>query len=116
MLFILNVLRVLLNRTFAGGPYFKSGLDFVEGTAFLIAAVGLIRFDAKLRIFAIFLSTISLAVAAVLLASLPVLILASRIGMSGVLHTAVWLLVLWWLLSTPPQAGTALDTKQSGTI
>jgi hypothetical protein len=104
---MLNVLRVFLHPDTVGGPNFKSELDFVEGTAFLIAAVGLIHFDVKSRSFAIFLSTISLGVTAASLASLR--------GVGTLLWTAVWLLVLWWLLSTPARTEVAATVEQSRT-
>jgi hypothetical protein len=90
---LLNVIRALWSWNTTRGLYYKEELDFFQGTAFLLAAVGLIHLDPKPRALAIFLATMSLVTGSVWL--------ASDFGVIPILWISVWVLVLWWLLSRP---------------
>ena len=88
------------------GPYFGTEFDFLAGAACFLAAIGLYRFDERARRFAIFLTALSLLVAAVAL------------FVSAGIVSAFWLTsslsVLSWLLSDSvrDQFSTAQEHSQ----
>lgn len=72
-------------------PYLGIEMDIFEGIAFLLAAGGIYHFNSKSRYFALLLTVFSIFVGAMGLLAVP--------QITTLLWLAVWLLVLWWLLS-----------------
>jgi len=73
------------------GPYFHTELDILEGILFLGVAVGVFRFESRVRIFAIILAGLNTLALGFAMTTAPGLL-------AGVWFLA-WLLVLVWLLS-----------------
>lgn len=78
----------------AGGRYFETEIDILDGIAFLSTAAGLYRFDRRARILAIFLTGVNLIVLAAAFRFEPVVIM----------WLAVWLVVLFCFVSPSVQA------------
>jgi hypothetical protein len=78
------------------GPYFHMELDILEGILFLGVAVGVFRFESRVRIFATVLAGLNTLALGIAVMTAPGIL-------AGVWFLA-WMLVLVWLLSSTARA------------
>jgi len=95
-LFVLSAFGFVRKIGTVVGPYFEAELDPLLAVAFFLAAVGLYRFDRRVRGFAILLSALMLLPIVVAVALSP--------GTIAVRWLLVWVFALYWLLSSPVRA------------
>jgi hypothetical protein len=73
------------------GAYFRTELDILEGILFLGVAVGIYRFESRVRIFATILAGLNTLALGIAMITAP--------GILAGVWFLVWLLVFGWLLS-----------------
>lgn len=87
--------------------FFQSEMDILFGIACLLAAAGLYRFDRRVRVFAILLTSFMLFVIGMTAILIPGIVMFAWLGLS--------LLVLIWLLLPTVRAQFAATRRQQKT-
>lgn len=110
--YALHALRSAWKLRTITGPYFEQEMSFLVGIVFLLAAVGLYRFDPRARVTAMALAGLNLLGGAAVLFFAPGRITAFFTAF----WLAVWSFVLLWLFSSPVRAQFVAAKVQSKAV